>query len=59
MTEDFPIARCLFIGKVLLGYTECEVWRMTPRKLLILYGEYKNEYGREKEAESLDDVIPL
>lgn len=59
MTEKFPVARCLFIGKTLLGYTEKEVWHMTLRKLMLLYIEYQKEKGTYQEPQTIDDVIPL
>ena len=59
MTEKFPVARCLFIGKTLLGYTEKEVWRMTLRKLMLLYTEYQKEKGTFKDPETIDSVIPF
>jgi hypothetical protein len=48
----------LFVGKTLLGYREKEVWRMTLRKLILLYVEYQKEKGTFKQSQSLDDVIP-
>ena len=59
MSGAFPLARCLFIGKTLLGYPEREVWHMTLRKLLLLHTEYLKENGRWKPAPTLDDVIPF
>lgn len=58
MTEKFPVARCLFIGKTLLGYTEKEVWHMTIRKLILLYTEYQKEHGQYQTPNTIDDVIP-
>lgn len=52
------IARCLYIGKVLLGYPEREVWQMTLGKLLALYREYKKDHGIESKKPTIDDVIP-
>jgi hypothetical protein len=49
----------LFIGKTLLGYTEKEVWKMTLRKLLLLYTEYQKENGQYQEPKDIDDVIPF
>lgn len=57
MTEKLNVARCIFIGKTLLGYTEREVWRMTPRKLILLYHEYQKENGTFEKPVTLDDVI--
>jgi len=59
VTEKIPVARCLFIGKTLLGYTEKEVWHMTLRKLVLLYKEYQKEHGTYQAPMSIDDVIPF
>lgn len=53
------IARLLYIGKVLLLYKETEVWRMTLRKLLIIYNEYKTDHGFSDKKATIDDVIPF
>ena len=59
MTEKFPVARCLYIGKTVLGYPEREVWKMTLRKLMILHMEHQ-KYNRTYQApETLDSVIPI
>jgi hypothetical protein len=55
---EFPLTRCIYIGKTVLGYTEKEVWRMTLRKLLLLYTEHQKYTGSYKEV-TLDDIIPL
>lgn len=39
------LTRWLFIGKTLLGYEEEDVWVMTPRRIMLLYNEYKEEFG--------------
>lgn len=57
--EKFPVARCLFIGKTLLGYSEKEVWHMTLRKLTLLYTEYQKHHGTYEDPKTVDDVIPL
>jgi len=59
VTEKFNVARCLFIGKTLLGYSEREVWRMTLRKLVLLYTEYQKEHGQYEEPKTIDDIIPF
>ena len=59
MTEKLNVARCIFIGKTLLGYSEREVWHMTVRKLILLYDEYKKEHGQYQKESTIDDVIPL
>ena len=59
MTEPFNVTRCLFIGKTLLGYSEREVWKMTLKKLILLYEEYQKEKGVYKTPATIDDVIPF
>lgn len=59
MTEKFPVARCIYIGKTVLGYTEKEVWHMTLRKLMLLFAEHQDYKGTYKEPETLDSVIPI
>lgn len=57
--DFFPVSRCIYIGKMLLGYSENEVWEMTPGKLFALYDEYKKENGQKQQTElSIDDMIP-
>lgn len=58
MTEKVPITRCLYLGKTVLGFSEKEVWRMTLKKLLLLYKEHQIYTGSYKE-ETLDDIIPI
>lgn len=57
--EPFPLARCLYIGKTVLGYPEKEVWKMTLRKLIILHTEHLKYTGNYREPETLDSVIPF
>jgi hypothetical protein len=45
------------MGKA-MGYTEKEIWKMTIRKLLLLYDEHLKETGRYEET-TIDDVIPF
>lgn len=58
MTEEFSITRCITIGRY-MGYTEKDVWRMTVRKLMVLYKDYQRFNGDYKEPETIDDVIPI
>jgi len=55
--EQFPIARWLYIGKM-LGYFEREVWHMTIRKLDLLYTEHLKSTGQYKKPETTDDLMP-
>jgi len=41
-----------------MNYPERDIWRMTMRKLLTLWQEYKYIFGLEKQYASLDDIIP-
>lgn len=41
-----------------MNYTEKEIWRMTMRKLLVLWQEYKYIIGAEKRHNSYDDIVP-
>ena len=59
LTDKVNVARLLFIGKTLLGYSESEAWSMTPRKLILLYQEYQKEHGQYEKPETLDDIIPF
>lgn len=58
MTAEINFAQLIFQGKTLLGYSEKEVWRMTYRKLDLLFKEYKYFYGLEKRYTNIDDIIP-
>jgi hypothetical protein len=53
------IARLLYIGKVLLNYSEKEVWKMTLSKIITMYKEYKSDHGIIDKKVTIDDVIPL
>jgi len=51
----------LYIGVTLLGWRECEVWRMTPYKLMTLFKVHKkfnpDRFKQDAEApEGADDV---
>ena len=56
-TDKLNVARLIYIGKA-MGYPEKEIWKMTIRKLLLLYIEHLKENGRYAES-SIDDVIPF
>ncbi len=58
MTEKFPVARCLYVGVTLLGFTEPQVWRMTPKKLYLLYIEHLKENGTYKEPTTAESFLP-
>ena len=59
LTDKVNVARLLFIGKTLLGYSESEAWRMTPRKLILLYQEYQKEHGQYEAPQTIDSIIPF
>ena len=50
------IARLLYIGTKKLGYTEKEVFEMTPRKFFRIYDEYLILNGAKKEPTGIDDL---
>jgi hypothetical protein len=54
---EINFAQLIIIGKI-MNYPEREIWRMTMRKLLSLWQEYKYIFGLEKQYESPDDIIP-
>jgi hypothetical protein len=49
----------LYIGKVLLNYSEKEVWKMTLGKLLAIWKEYKKDHGIADKKLTIDDIIPF
>ena len=52
---EINFAQLIVVGKI-IGYPEKEIWRMTLKKLLALWREYKILLGLEKRAP--EDVIP-
>lgn len=42
-----------------MGYAERDIWRMTLRKLIVLWEDHQRFNGTYKEAETMDDVIPI
>lgn len=48
------IARLLYIGTKKLGYSEDEVFSMTPRKFFRIYDEYLILNGAKKEEAGID-----
>jgi hypothetical protein len=49
----------IYIGKILLGYQEEEVWEMTLGKLITMLREYKKDHGLEEKKADLDEAIPF
>lgn len=47
--EQLNIARMIYIGTTKLGYTEAEVFQMTPRKFHLIYDEYLEMNGGSKQ----------
>ena len=45
------ITRLLYVGNRVLGYTEEEIFRMTPRKFYLLYDEHLYYHGKKKRGE--------
>lgn len=52
------IVRLLYIGTKKLGYSENEVFAMTPRKFFRLYDEYLIMNGLKKENQNEIDILP-
>lgn len=52
------LARLIYIGTKKLGYTEAEVFAMTPRKFFKIYEEYLilNGIKKEKQTPSIDNM---
>lgn len=50
------LARLLYIGVAKLGFTEDEVFRMTPRKFYRLFDEYQELNGFKKKPATIDDL---
>ena len=50
------IARLLYIGTKKLGFTEKEIFDMTPRKFFKIYDEYLIMSGSKKEPIGIDDM---
>ena len=46
--ELLNMARLLYIGSHNLGYSEGEIFRMTPRKFFLLYDEFLEMHGVHK-----------
>ena len=52
------MTRLLYIGSKVLGYTEAEVFAMTPRKFYLLYDEHLIYTGRKKKREN-DSLLDM
>lgn len=52
------MSRLLYIGMTKLGYTEPELFRMTPRKFFKIYDEYLDLNGLRKKDECQIDMLP-
>ena len=52
------IARMLYIGSIKLGYSEEEVFRMTPRKFFAIFKEFRIMNGLEKDGDeyAIDNI---
>ena len=55
------LARFLYIGVTLLHFSEAEVWRMTPFKLMELYKMHKEFHGIKTKSNDgevdIDDIL--
>lgn len=56
--DQLNIARLLYIGSNKLGYTEDEIFAMTPRKFFKIYDEYLEMNGIKKETQAAIDMLP-
>ena len=52
------IARLLYVGAMKMGYTERELFWMTPRKFCLIYDEYLDLNGLKKPDENAIDMLP-
>lgn len=52
------VPRYFVIGKM-YGYTDKEILRCTPRKLMTLLDADNELHGRKKKKVTIDDVIPI
>lgn len=53
------VARMLYVGSMKLGYTEEELFRMTPRKFFRIFNEFLEINGihkRKKKICNIDDL---
>lgn len=50
------VARLIYIGSMKLGYTETEIFRMTPRKFFLIYNEFLEMKGIKREICGIDDL---
>lgn len=51
------IARMLYVGCKILGFSEPEVFSMTPRKFHLIFREYQEFHGVKKKDELNLDAI--
>jgi hypothetical protein len=58
VTDPVPVARYLYLGKVVLGYPEHEVWHMTLKKLNLLLIEHLKATGAYQPPGTVEDLMP-
>lgn len=51
------IARLIYIGQTKLGYTEEELFRMTPRKFFRIYNEFLELNGLKEKEVTIDQIF--
>lgn len=56
--EQLNIARMIYIGTTKLGYSEAEVFQMTPKKFHMIYDEYLEMNGGKKDTGGGIDDLP-
>ena len=56
--EQLNIARMIYIGTTKLGYSEAEVFQMTPKKFHMIYDEYLEMNGGKTDTSGGIDDLP-
>ena len=56
--EQLNIARMIYIGTTKLGYSEAEVFQMTPKKFHMIYDEYLEMNGGKTDTGGGIDDLP-
>ncbi len=60
--DEFFFARLIHLGVTVLGYPERDVWRMTPRKLVLLHRAHREYFypSNRNDSRSVDKLsVPL
>lgn len=54
--EMLDVAKLLYIGAIKLGYSETELFQMTPRKFFLLFDAFLELNGLKKKEIGIDDL---